>query len=387
MPSKPKSVRAEKNGKYWKAVWYDSNGRRRSKSMGPIASLSARQAKRKADELYESMINTPEARDVCGSETISGWAAVILPIMESELSPNTVVLYQNTLARLGAALSVRRKLSSVTVGDVERWLAAMRAEGLMPATVHGELRRARTLWRRAIDHRVVAANPFSRAQTEAPTSSGPKRLLTNDEILRLVDASPTPGWANMIALCGLAGLRRGEALILTWDAIRWGESRIVVTQPKTARHNGSTRVARMEPELESILLRTRDEIDGATLTPHCRSNAKRIMFGGEFHRKLPGGRMSTVKYSGVVDRAGVDGFTAKALQTLRSSRASIWRQQYPEHVVDAWMGHSLEVARRHYVTVDDRYYSDVSELERLRAENERLRSLKSPKSAPKSSSE
>jgi integrase len=46
----------------------------------------------------------------------------------------------------------------------------------------------------------------------------------------------------------------------------------------------------------------------------------------------------------------------KPFHTLRKNRATWWRDEYPEHVVDAWMGHSLEVARRHYAAVPESAY-------------------------------
>ena len=53
------------------------------------------------------------------------------------------------------------------------------------------------------------------------------------------------------------------------------------------------------------------------------------------------------------DRAGIPGITP---QTLRQARSTIWFSQFPHHVAAAWMGHSAEVARRHYLGVPYEFY-------------------------------
>lgn len=72
----------------------------------------------------------------------------------------------------------------------------------------------------------------------------------------LLDACSNWGWRTLIAFCRLAGLRRGEALNLTWHDIGWQKHRLTVIAEKT----GKRRVVPIEPKLYKLLL---DAFDSA----------------------------------------------------------------------------------------------------------------------------
>ena len=57
------------------------------------------------------------------------------------------------------------------------------------------------------------------------------------------------GEKTLIALCRLAGLRRGEALALPWSAIDWEKRWLTVFATKT----GAKRIVPIEPKLHGIL--------------------------------------------------------------------------------------------------------------------------------------
>jgi len=44
----------------------------------------------------------------------------------------------------------------------------------------------------------------------------------------------------------------------------------------------------------------------------------------------------------------------KRSHTLRKNRGDDWNEKFPSHVVAEWMGHSPEVAHKHYLRVYDR---------------------------------
>ena len=58
-------------------------------------------------------------------------------------------------------------------------------------------------------------------------------------------------------------------------------------------------------------------------------------------------------------RAGVEPWD-RAFQTLRQSFGTILVERFPEHVVAAWTGHSVEVSRSHYLTMRDEYFDDAA---------------------------
>jgi hypothetical protein len=47
-------------------------------------------------------------------------------------------------------------------------------------------------------------------------------------------------------------------------------------------------------------------------------------------------------------------------QTLRKNCEQDWNDEFPIHVVSAWMGHSMTVAQKNYLRVDDKYIEAVT---------------------------
>ena len=51
----------------------------------------------------------------------------------------------------------------------------------------------------------------------------------------------------------------------------------------------------------------------------------------------------------------------KLLYNLRSSRRTELQELFPDHVVNKWLGHSGQVAERHYLQVTDEHWSRAVE--------------------------
>jgi len=57
-----------------------------------------------------------------------------------------------------------------------------------------------------------------------------------------------------------------------------------------------------------------------------------------------------------VERAGVKAWP-KMFVNLRSSRRTELQEQYPDHVINAWLGHSGAVAAKHYLQTTDEHWA------------------------------
>jgi integrase len=142
-----------------------------------------------------------------------------------------------------------------------------------------------------------------------------------------------------IALCWYAGLRKDEALRLRWEDVDWAGNKLLVNHEGEVTTKRRSRTVRVEPKLMRLLL---DAYEWRT-TPrvvNCPSNAK----------VCPALRESLYTL-GYVDK-GV------TLQALRRCRDTIWHQSYPAYVCAEWLGHSEEVARRHYLSIPELYYNE-----------------------------
>ena len=64
----------------------------------------------------------------------------------------------------------------------------------------------------------------------------------------------------------------------------------------------------------------------------------------------------------IVERAGIP-IWEKTFQNLRASRRTELQERYPDHVINAWMGHSSKVAEKSYLQVTpDHWKAGASDL-------------------------
>lgn len=139
----------------------------------------------------------------------------------------------------------------------------------------------------------------------------------------------------LIALCRLAGLRRGEALELTWSAIDWQERRIVVIAQKTGRR----RILPIQPKLYELLL------DGFELAEE-----------GEDRICPVSSYCLWRNFQTIRERAGLAKWK-DAFQVLRRNCETDWAQEYPQYAVSKWIGHDIKVSARHYLQIPEELYN------------------------------
>lgn len=344
-----------KSGGYWKVAYRDHAGRRRWKSLGPIAGTTKIIAKRKALAFYESLALTPGKRDATKAPALKPWTEAYLELRRPDVSDGTLTLDGHTIAHLLAYFGDDTRVDRITPAAADDWRAWLLDEHqLKPATVASHIRRAKVMFERLADRGEIQRNPFSKlpSSVKAPEKVCP---VTEAMIQPILDACPSPAWKALFALCAYGGLRLGEALAIRWTDIQWDKGRIVVANIKTAHTTGEARrQVRMEKVLEQILLDCQESANDARVCPVSTSN---------LHRNA----------DTIIARAGFTPYP-KPFHAWRSWRSTSWKAVYPEHVVDAWLGHSKTVARSNYNTIPDEYYGQVSpHVAQLLAEIERLK--------------
>ncbi len=354
-----------KSGDYWKVAYRDQLGRRRWKSLGNIATTSKAAAKRRALDWYSRIAATPGLRDVGPTVRLGQWVEDYLELRMPDVADSTLNLDRQTCDVLLEFFGSDIRCDRITAADADDWRRWMLKHNdgdttvdRRPATVASHTRRAKCMFERLRRRGSIVANPFADLPGSAVTTPKPITL-TADDIPRMLAACPTPGWRGLVAVVAYAGLRLGEALSITWEDVKWGEGRLVVQNHKTASTTGAAhRVVKMEPDLERVLLDCREQAQEARIADVGRNNLHRDMLA-------------------IARRAGVADYP-KPFHAWRAWRSTTWKAQYPEHVVDSWLGHSRTVARGHYNSVPDDYYGIVNPREaamqaRIRELEERLK--------------
>lgn len=329
-------VTYERNGKWWRFVWIDRQGRRRRRGGGAVASVAEREIKRQCFELAAQLGRGAVVPGSQDCPTLKEWLGDY-EAQRTDLANTTMLLHQHTGRLLTDFFDPGIKIDAITRSMAAEWYADVGKKVPTRQTQCKHARNAKVIFRLAVDQDLIPFCPFDKLTGTPPAKEVEFRQLTDAEVTQLIDNTTDSAWRRLFALCALAGLRRGEALRLTWEDIDWKGNRLTVMHEGEETTKKRKRTVLMEPQLANVLadIGEPDEL----VCPISDFNLNR----------------QAEKW---IELAGLTPWP-EALKTLRRNRATSWRQKYPEHVVDAWLGHSLMVARKHYAAVPESAYQGV----------------------------
>ena len=297
-------------------------------------------------ERVVSLLNTNENMNKNASMTLGELLARYLR-NRTDIRSATRTLHKLTARYLKEYFGSDTSILQITRAMASDWRTALAKGQFSPdsnvhdmaeASVCIHVRNARTIFNHAFKDELVPYNPFDRLRATAPAPEKNWKYVTVEDLDKLLYACPNMGWKLLIALCRLAGLRRGEAGSLTWDAVDWENHRLVVIAKKTGRR----RIVPIEAKLYQLLV---DELakgkEGQQLicevSPHC--------LWRDFQK--------------IRKRAGLPRWK-DAFQVLRRNCETDWAQKYPQYAVSAWLGHSIKVSARHYLQIPEELYDKVA---------------------------
>lgn len=169
------------------------------------------------------------------------------------------------------------------------------------------------------------------------------RFVTREESDRIVENCPDAEWRLIFALTRFGGLRcPSELLALTWEDVDWSNKRLHVDSPKTEHHDGkASRVIPLFPEVETALQGVFDVADPGTVhvINRYRNSAQNLR----------------TQFTRIIRRAGLEPWP-KPFQNLRSTRETELAEEYPLHVVTAWIGNGEPVAANHYLQITSEHF-------------------------------
>ena len=244
-----------------------------------------------------------------------------------------------------------RPLRSITEGeakDFRKWLSLPRGEDCKTwenSTANRICGRAKEMFAYAKSRRFIDLNPFEAVRGLTVRANPATQFHVDPDLMvRILEALPSPMWKAMFGLARLGGLRcPSETRALRWENIRWDDGKIDVPCVKTRRHTGRAwRTIPLWPELRLLLeaLRADSTADAEWVIQDYRSETSN----------------PAVQFARYLERASIPLYP-KLMQNLRFSRAQeLIDEGYPEHVVQAWIGHSAAVAREHYRAVTEEHF-------------------------------
>jgi integrase len=333
-------VTPRKNGaKGWRAAWKqpgpDGSMRQMFRHIGDV---SRAEAMMQCGEIQREL----DAAPLIEPDSIESWSHRFFT-MCGKLSPDTKLLYELTFLRLLTHFGKQKRIDQVTDADVRSFrlfletIRKKNGNAFSSSYINARFRDAHRIWAIAIEAKLTTTNPFaSRAARETRASHRVgvafSRYVPLSELALLLKACPNESWRLIFNLARLGGLRRNEIERADWSLIDLQARRMTVeggeddgaARDSTKKHR---RVVPIKPELYDVLANQ----------PSRTGLLVRGVNPNNFERDA----------RGIVERSGVEDY-GKPLHSLRASFANDMMDQHPIQDVAEWLGHSVEVAMRHY---------------------------------------
>lgn len=254
----------------------------------------------------------------------------------SELQPQSIDLWRTWINErrkaTGAALSARRKNMALDVLRQIIQLARERKQisedillGVRSFKDDGQIDTVEDDLSDADDSE--EANPYSA-----------------DEIEKLIEAAE--GWERtLLTLYFFTGVRRGEALALTWPKVYLDRDRALINRTLTSRHGITTPKTKSSRRLIQFGPRVRNELIQQRQRVQLRS---RYVFPNQDGEKINVRWATDVVWRRIVERAGVP---HRSIGQCRHSFAVLaLKQRKPLNWIQRQMGHStLQMLFKHYL--------------------------------------
>ena len=219
------------------------------------------------------------------------------------------------------------------------------------AGIPKRLKFAREFFNVAREHRFIEANPFAGIKVPAGDVSTRQHFVCREVVARLL-AVADPTWKTIIALSRFGGLRcPSEVLSLEWRHVNFETERIQVTSPKTEGYAGkASREIPLFKELRPFLEDAFElAVPGQTHVVGGNHLAKANGANGWMNCNLRTHLLRLLK------RAGLEKWP-RLFHNLRSSFETELLEQFPSHVVAAWLGHSAVIMLKHYAQVTNDHF-------------------------------
>jgi len=147
-----------------------------------------------------------------GAHTVAQLLEMWQDLNRDGWTPRTTI-DQGSRARLIAAGRLgRRRVGSVKVEDIDRWIIGMRAEGVGRSSIYNRLKVLRAALAQAVKWGWINHNPAAQVSVRGRTDDRP--VMSDDEVLAVIAAAPHMPAAIMLRLAAATGARRSELAAL-----------------------------------------------------------------------------------------------------------------------------------------------------------------------------
>ena len=206
-------------------LYTDEQGRRRQKSLGHT---DARKAERQRAQFERELVmGISEPTRITLSELLVDYLERTRTQIELSTAKAATYAMRDFIAAVGNIYADR-----ITYKHCERFQQYSVDKGLSPSTVNTRIKLAKRIFSLAVKRHQLESNPFDGIRL-LKVPQGLIRLLSEDEVGKLLKAAPNTMWMTRVLLAKTAGLRKGEVLNITIADVDFDKGKIIA-QPKQA---------------------------------------------------------------------------------------------------------------------------------------------------------
>jgi len=201
-------MRIYKRGNIWWRDYYQDGQRFREALPKSISSKD--QAQAWIDEL-EKREKSLELRHAINE---------YLTFSRTRLASSSLTRYRFTLSSFENHFGLNRRVDGITGKDINAWASMRLQKGLSPETVNIDLRHIKAFFRRLAEWEMILKPP------RIEMVKAPKRLprhLSDEQVQAILSAEPSEKFRLLFTFLWWTGVRRAEAVNLTWEDITIGD--------------------------------------------------------------------------------------------------------------------------------------------------------------------
>lgn len=219
----------EKNGHFYMCI-VDNSGQETTRSIKKEFGLSKEPSQKQAEKYLAKKLAEMELTGIGYSSkmTVESFLKEWLESKESNISSNSLVYYKGAINNHIVPLIGDMRLDQLNKGNMQKYVTLL-SKDCEPPTVMLAIKVLKLALNSAVDWELIMSNPALRL--ELPKYRKKEKVVWSDkELAQFLDVNRDDDLMPLYKLIIATGLRRGEALALTWDDVNFDGAYIKVSK-------------------------------------------------------------------------------------------------------------------------------------------------------------
>ena len=353
----PKNLWPKRRKHSWEVRWYDSTGKRLSKSF-----KSRKEADQHARQLQDKVDNGKA--DKPKQITLGKFIKEHKQLMKGQVAYATLEDQMRALRYFSEHIGSNIQLINITPRHAESFIAKRLGSGLAVSTVNKDINALKAIFNLAIEPRgylTQECNPFAKIK-KRKVSTIEVNYVPPENFNNVLLVAPDLWWKTFLTLAYTSSGRRNELLNLTWANVDFENQAVKFSPKKHSEYvlewepkDHEVRVIPIPEKTLQLLADLQAEADEKSPYVFIKSTrlhhilALRSQGRWNPRKELVNNLLTHLK--SLTKRAKVDTFT---LHDLRRSCITNWARELPIQVVQHLAGHSsMETTRKYYLSIQE----------------------------------